>query len=522
MIVNRTWAMPNSLTFSIKPIKEFVQRYIDGKKIIIDPFANDCKYGTITNDLNPKFNTDYHLDALDFLKQLHDNSADCVLYDPPYCYDPKTEILTKNGFKFIKDISYSDLIATLNTTTNILEYQNPTDIIAKPYQGKMVEIDSQSINMLVTPNHRCWVKKSFYGDYHWTFAKDLFKETKNQWFKKDCDWNGQETEFFMLPSVDLIKPNRYGEKTKPVKSIRMDLWLKFLGLYLSEGSYKVNYCINGKHRYTISIAQKNEFGRQKIIEMLDELGYKYCISKNDFRIDDKQLWTYVKQFGHSLEKHIPEEFKNLSKRQLNILIEYLMIGDGRHIKYNKLNKNANKIYTYETNSYSTASVQLMNDFVEIAIKSGKGVSVNTIQKNHYNLIYSIHMLGAKSFRVNEKDCCKDLDYNGFVYCVSVPNSTLLVKRQGRIFWCGNSLRQVKECYEGVGIKVTSEHTKSSWRAKHLDEIKRILKPNGVALCFGWNSNGVGKTRDFEMMEILLVAHGGSKNDTICTAEIKRN
>lgn len=85
-----------------------------------------------------------------------------------------------------------------------------------------------------------------------------------------------------------------------------------------------------------------------------------------------------------------------------------------------------------------------------------------------------------------------------------------------------SLRQVKECYEGVGITVTAEHTKSSWRAKHLDEIARILKLNGVCLCFGWNTNGVGKKRGFEMLEVLAVAHGGSKNDTLCTAERKMN
>lgn len=83
-----------------------------------------------------------------------------------------------------------------------------------------------------------------------------------------------------------------------------------------------------------------------------------------------------------------------------------------------------------------------------------------------------------------------------------------------------SLRQVKECYEGVGVTVTAEHTKSSWRAKHLDEIQRILKPNGIALCFGWNTNGVGKTRGFEINEVLVVPHGGSKNDTLCTAERK--
>ena len=70
--------------------------------------------------------------------------------------------------------------------------------------------------------------------------------------------------------------------------------------------------------------------------------------------------------------------------------------------------------------------------------------------------------------------------------------------------------------------MTMETTQSSWRARHLDEIARVLKPNGIALCFGWNSNGVGKTRGFEMQEVLIVPHGGSKNDTICTVERKVN
>jgi hypothetical protein len=83
-----------------------------------------------------------------------------------------------------------------------------------------------------------------------------------------------------------------------------------------------------------------------------------------------------------------------------------------------------------------------------------------------------------------------------------------------------SLRQVVECYHGVGKNVTNTDTQSSWRAKHLDEIARILKDGGVAMCFGWNSNGVGMKRGFSMEEVLLVPHGGSKNDTICTVERK--
>jgi hypothetical protein len=83
-----------------------------------------------------------------------------------------------------------------------------------------------------------------------------------------------------------------------------------------------------------------------------------------------------------------------------------------------------------------------------------------------------------------------------------------------------SLRQVSECYKNVGITVTQETTQSSWRSKHIDEITRIIKPNGKVFCFGWNSSGIGKVRGFKLERILLIPHGGSHNDTIVTVEVK--
>lgn len=50
MIINRVWAMPSKNTFQIKPIKELINKYIFGT--IIDPFANNNKIATITNDLD--------------------------------------------------------------------------------------------------------------------------------------------------------------------------------------------------------------------------------------------------------------------------------------------------------------------------------------------------------------------------------------------------------------------------------------------------------------------------------------
>lgn len=82
MIITRQWAMPNSKTFDIKPIRMLIEKYVRG--VVIDPFANTSKIATITNDLNTEYDTDYHMDALDFLKMFDDNSIDTVLYDPPY------------------------------------------------------------------------------------------------------------------------------------------------------------------------------------------------------------------------------------------------------------------------------------------------------------------------------------------------------------------------------------------------------------------------------------------------------
>jgi len=43
---------------------------------------------------------------------------------------------------------------------------------------------------------------------------------------------------------------------------------------------------------------------------------------------------------------------------------------------------------------------------------------------------------------------------------------------------------------------------------------------GFAISFGWNSIGMGKTHGFEIIEILLVCHGGAHNDTIVTVDRK--
>lgn len=83
--MRRVWAMPNHDTFTVKPIRELIAAHItDG--VWADPFSRNSPFRgqCITNDLNPEIESDYHLEALDFLRTFADASVDGVLFDPPY------------------------------------------------------------------------------------------------------------------------------------------------------------------------------------------------------------------------------------------------------------------------------------------------------------------------------------------------------------------------------------------------------------------------------------------------------
>lgn len=103
-VIERRWAMPSGATFTIKPIKgivsnEVFEAYIraNGNAVIIDPFARKSQFGTLTNDINPEYSTDYHMDALDFMREQPDEIADLVLYDPPYSITQAAQLYKSYG-----------------------------------------------------------------------------------------------------------------------------------------------------------------------------------------------------------------------------------------------------------------------------------------------------------------------------------------------------------------------------------------------------------------------------------------
>jgi len=83
-----------------------------------------------------------------------------------------------------------------------------------------------------------------------------------------------------------------------------------------------------------------------------------------------------------------------------------------------------------------------------------------------------------------------------------------------------SPRQLAECYQQVGKVATSQDMQSKSWSDWKNAVAEIVPVGGVVLSFGWNTVGMGRKHNFEIVEILMVCHGGVHNDTICMAERK--
>ena len=90
MKILRKWAMPNKKTFTIKPIRELLERIIPeykNKEVCLDPFP-----------------LEYSKDATEYLNEIKDESYEFSVFDPPYsprqlkeCYKGLGEYDTKSS-----------------------------------------------------------------------------------------------------------------------------------------------------------------------------------------------------------------------------------------------------------------------------------------------------------------------------------------------------------------------------------------------------------------------------------------
>ena len=277
------------------------------------------------------------------------------------CVTSDTEILTDFGWKFFEDLNGNEKVATLNPITNELEYHIPNGYIKKEHKGEIYVCNTNQISFSVTPNHNMYASSiKWRGHKKLSFnlitAEKLYESDFH--VKKNAINTNKDIKYFTLPAY---KQSIYDRKDYSEKQILMDDWLKFFGFFIAEGW--TDKSING-----ISVCQyKNNNYLKTIYDILLKYGFivKY-VNDNVIRMCDKQLYTYLRQFGKAPNKFIPRDLlNNLSERQLEILLDWYLKGDGSEDKTGE----------YIRHRGYTVSKQLSDDLMEIALKIGNAASI---------------------------------------------------------------------------------------------------------------------------------------------------
>jgi len=363
------------------------------------------------------------------------------------CYSEDTEILTENGWKLFSLLQPDEKVATLSQDDELV-YQTPTAHISYFYKGKMFNVNGSRINLLVTPNHNLFL--SWLGHngkmlpFKFIQAQDIGKKgytnsSSRGWrstgktmgnylrFKRTAKWNCLNVVAFEVPAILKTYSNQLGFcKTIPIgsKEVRIEDWLRFFGIWLAEGSASVGQKIG---EYIISVAQNNDKKRPLIKEWVQKVGVQVGFScweeasnahSKCIKFKNKQIFEYLKQFGHARDKFIPNELLMMKPKLLSILFEAMLLGDG---------------YTdpHGNWAYYTSSKKLADNVQELALKIGQSA---TIKK--YRDMYKVYF--SKTDAGISKRSWEWINYEGNVYCVTVPNHLVYVRRNGKPCWCGNS------------------------------------------------------------------------------------
>ncbi len=93
--------MPSKWTFAVRPLRAIIDDYKQPGQLWLDPFGGFNSPCELTNDLNSEAPTDFHLEAVEFLRQLDGcGIADRAIFDPPYSLTQVSRSYNDLGLKF--------------------------------------------------------------------------------------------------------------------------------------------------------------------------------------------------------------------------------------------------------------------------------------------------------------------------------------------------------------------------------------------------------------------------------------
>lgn len=366
------------------------------------------------------------------------------------CYTPDVLVLCEEGWKPMADVKEGDKVLTLNTETEEIEVEAVTRKIEYDYDGEMISFEGRSLSEMVTPNHGYPIfnRHGKFADFY--TAEQIYnhdvKDERHSFILKQGKWVNKGEEFFVLKGMTDEELTPKMLKCHPDcqldKSIPMSTFMKFMGIYLSEGDFR-------KNNNDVNIYQVKETVCDLIRDLMVELDLHFTEEvdkrkRHIFRINDPRLHKYLKPLGDCYTKYIPFELKQQSKDNLRCLYDWFVLGDGR-IRGDKRRK------SYLSDDVFSVSKQLILDLNEIQFKMGYSGNFHTKDRNQdryiegrliegkncHEMYFSLRSLTKGVYLDDRFLSMEKVPYEGKVMCIEVPNHTFYVMSNGFSHWSKN-------------------------------------------------------------------------------------
>jgi hypothetical protein len=393
-----------------------------------------------------------------------------VAYFTEFCFDTKTEALTRDGWKNYADLRIGQEVLSINPNNQVIEWRPITKVFVLKHNGKMVSIKGKgkhsALDALVTPDHKFWmINESLKKNKIRRFKASSLPKSSSWQILRTGIWEGNNIPQITLPSIRVNVPKRtvkkgafikggdYGVVSQKVKeffrhelsaiTFNTESLAGLLGLWIAEGSFGGLYKDEPRSMF---IAQSPDNPKRVEIEKIfDGLPSEVKLIKRgkgyevNCRRLVKYLWDELGLGGtHCDDKFIPSVFKELSVPYLKAFLNGYLLGDG----------------SYHRNQWIgfTTSKRLADDLQEVIHKVGWSCTVTEYKRKgtemeingkKYLRNHNIYTVSIRTKRVNYSIQSSGSnvmyeDYCGIVWDVSVEgNESLFVRRNGRAFFSSN-------------------------------------------------------------------------------------
>ena len=357
------------------------------------------------------------------------------LYDISGCYSDDTDVLTTRGWLPHAQLTLSDDVACFDPESGEVQYHQPNRIIRKHFVGEMHRFRGYGYDLLVTPDHRMLVRPEWsepIGDESRRGRPVLFP--KDRWsFCNAEDLSGSQ---FVIPLAGAaIAGNEPGDVQIGDYSYPADAFWRLVGWYVAEGWSTPT---------GLGWAQAESALARMFTETFAEASISASLAWDQPSGKGKQVvgrWYIGNRFSPELvawfkahcgvgaaNKRVPEAVFSLSPRLKQVFLDAYIDGDGHR--------------TASGYRAVTVSSRLRDDLQRLAVELGvptTSFGARPSQEHHlyrYELGFGSPNRRTVSMRTPRNRTLEQ--YDGLVWCLTVPTGAYFVRRNGKVAVSGNS------------------------------------------------------------------------------------